>query len=333
MNTNIKSNKTLLVSILAVLLAALLTFSLVGCNSSQEPTDKAQTEGGITNDFAAEIENTQFVRLAMSSVSTLAENGSVSKEITATVLPATATNKAVDWSVEWGDGSNTATVTDYVTVTPDSDGSTHAVVTCHKAFTGNILVTVTTRESGYTANCMVSFAGMPTDMSLNGNVSLSGDAYKVGIGQTYTFDVALSNPFGSVGSQFNNMSCSVTGVGSINVGYMEHYNSSGADKWYETSNKVLTIDSIKDSFITASYANGQLTITTLKSFGSYYSAKVRLDSGRTWGYEDKFRSYVDDCYFSVTLQEANSGISKTVKIRFDEAVVTGVNASVTEMVF
>lgn len=325
-----------LVSIIGIVLvlATVLCCTLVGC-SAKDNTAQIDTTptGELQNDFAVETIDTQFVKLALSSVAYAAsENGSVSKTITATVLPATASNKAVDWSVEWG-ATNSTNVTDYVTVTPDSDGSTNATATCHQAFSGNIIVTVTTRESGYSASCVVSFVGIPTDMSISGNVAPSGDAYSLGVGQTYTFNVAMTNPFNSVGAAYNNVSCTLGAVGSINVGYMEHYNASGTDVWYETSNKVLTLDSIKDSFISTSYVNGQLTIVTVKSIESYYATKTRMDGGRTWGYSDKFRSYVDDCYFTITLTEATSRMSKTINIRFDNSIVTGVNASVSEMLF
>ncbi|MDD3831654.1 MAG: hypothetical protein PHW00_03235 [Clostridia bacterium] len=262
------------------------------------------------------------------------ESGSVSKTITATVLPTTATNKAVDWSVEWGDSSNTATVTDYVTVTPDSDGSTNATITCYQAFSGNILVSVTTRENGYSASCIITFVGIPTEMTISGSViPYSTNTYDLGIGNSYTFNVALSNPFNSVSSTYNNYTCTLAGVGSINVGYMEHFNSSGNDVWYDTSNAVLTLDSIKNSFIAVGYENGTLTIATVKSIESYYASSKRIDSGRTVAYTDKFRSYVDDCYFTVTITEITSGISQVMKIRFNDSVVTGVNASVSEMSF
>ncbi|MBQ9117875.1 MAG: hypothetical protein IJY11_01575 [Clostridia bacterium] len=118
---------------------------------------------------------------------------------TATVLPATATNKKVDWSVAWADGQS-GTVTDYVTVTPSSDGSTTASVKCYKAFTGNVVVTVTTRESGYTAECIVTFVGVPTDLTATGTFAESGDGYYYfGVGDTYTYNVDLNNIFGTVG--------------------------------------------------------------------------------------------------------------------------------------
>lgn len=53
-------------------------------------------------------------------------------QVTATVTPSTATDKRLDWSVSFVDPSSPSleglTVTDYVTVTPESDGSNIAMV-------------------------------------------------------------------------------------------------------------------------------------------------------------------------------------------------------------
>lgn len=201
--------------------ALVLSLVLVGCSTDKNAPPE--------NDFAAEIHNTEHVKLTMSSVAVLAADNSVSKTLTATVLPETAENKAVDWTVEWDDTENETTVTDYVTVTPAADGSTTATVTCYKPFTGTIIVTATTRENGYSATCVVSFIGIPTDITLNGSLSPVSGEYNVGIGQTYTFDVSLTNPFNQVGEQFSDITCGVNGVGSVVLGYMEHYNSSGTD--------------------------------------------------------------------------------------------------------
>lgn len=334
--TNTK-NKVFSIGILLVLVVSMLCLSLVGCSSQNVPTE-TETPTVITdnetNNFSSEIVSTKYVKLAMLSATAASINGSVSKTLSATVLPATATNKAVDWTVEWADSSNTANVTDYISVTPDSDGSTNATVTCYQAFTGNIVITVTTRQNNYSATCVVSFLGAPTDINLSGAISpYSGNTYDMGIGVTYEFDIDLSNPFGTVGSQFNNFSCSTSGVGYVTLGYMEHYNSSGNDVWYDTSDHIVTLDSLKDNFITASYANGKLIINTIKSIESYYSSVTRLDSGRTRGYNDKFRSFVDDCYFKVIVTENTSGLSKEFNIRFDTSVVTSVSTNTVEMSF
>lgn len=290
-----------------------------------------QEERRPQNDFAAETVNSEHLRLTMSTYAAVAADNSVSKTIIATVLPVTAANKQVDWSVEWGDEEAEGDVSQYVTVTPDSDGSTNATVTCKQAFTGTILVIATTRESGYQASCILTFVGIPTDIIVSGSVSPTGGAYKLGIGQDYVFDVALTNPFGSVGEQFNDFDCRVFGVGSVVLGYLERI--SGVEKWYDTSNKTVTLDSLKDNFISASYADGQLTVTTKKSIESYYSRMQKGDGGRTTFYWDKFRSYVDDCYFTVRIEEKTSGLRKDLEIRFDDTIVTGVNVNQTEMQF
>ena len=283
------------------------------------------------NDFAVETVNSEHIRLMMSSVSVLAADNSVSKTITATVLPATASNKQVDWSEEWGEDQTAGEVTQYVTVTPDSDGSTNATVTCKQTFTGTIIVTATTRESGYQASCILTFIGIPTDMIISGSLSPIGGAYKLGIGQDYVFDVELTNPFNSVGAEFSNFECGVIGVGSVVLGYLER--TSGVENWYDENNETVTLDSLKDNFISASFSDGQLTVTTKKSIESYYSKMQRGDRGLTAFYWDKFRSYVDDCYFKVFVREKESGLYEEIEIRFDDTIVTGVNVNQAEMQF
>ncbi len=88
----------------------------------------------------------------------------VEVQIEARVTPENATNQDVDYSVAWGEGAQRSAepVTDYLTVTQDTDGSKTATVTCKKAF-GNdtIIITVTTRDGGFTATCTVVYEGVP----------------------------------------------------------------------------------------------------------------------------------------------------------------------------
>ncbi len=310
--------------LIAVLLVGMMVSLVLVLSIKQE-------ERRPQNDFAAETVNSEHLRLTMSTYAAVAADNSVSKTIIATVLPVTAANKQVDWSVEWGDEEAVGDVSQCVTVTPASDGSTTATVTCKQAFTGTILVIATTRESGYQASCILTFIGIPTDIIVSGSVSPTGGAYKLGIGQDYVFDVGLTNPFDSVGAEFSDFDCRVYGIGSVVLGYLERI--SGVEKWYDTSNKTVTLDSLKDNFISASYADGQLTVTTKKSIESYYSRMQKGDGGRTTFYWDKFRSYADDCYFTVRIEEKTSGLRKDLEIRFDDTIVTGVNVNQTEMQF
>ena len=83
-------------------------------------------------------------------------------QLTATITPENATNKAVDWTIafvnpssEWASGK---TVTDYVTVTPTADGALTANVECLQAFGEQVRVTVTSRDNtAVKANATVDY--------------------------------------------------------------------------------------------------------------------------------------------------------------------------------
>ena len=84
-------------------------------------------------------------------------------QLTATLTPENATNKAVDWTIAWNGGrgqggggssglrssewADGKTVTDYVTVTPTSDGALTANVECLQAFGAQVKITVTSRDN------------------------------------------------------------------------------------------------------------------------------------------------------------------------------------------
>ena len=324
--------KTLLASALIAGMAG--TFCLSGCGKISAATISVTQE----QDQTEQAKPVKIAKLSMASTIISSHAGSVnanqtvSKKIQAIIEPSTAKNASVDWSVEWGEKQK-AEVTDYLTVTPDADGSLSATVTCKQPFKGEIVVVCVTRQGGYVATCTVTYAGQPTDITLAGEISETDGAYRFGIGNTYEYAIEMSNPFGSVGEKFNDFAVSVTGVGQVVLGYMEHFQAQNKDKWYDTSDETVEYDSLKDALISASFANGTLTIKTLSAVEDFYRGTGRMDGGRTIFYEGKFRSYVTECYFNVTLTEQNSGCSKTIKVVYDPGVVTGVNMSQNEMEF
>lgn len=93
-------------------------------------------------------------------------------QLTATIQPADATDKTVDWSVSfvnpssaWASGK---TVTDYVTVTPTSDGALTANVENLQAFGEQIKVTVTSRDNAEaTAECVIDYAKRLTGVTVS----------------------------------------------------------------------------------------------------------------------------------------------------------------------
>ncbi len=138
---------------------------------------------------------------AANGISPMAETA---YQLTATVTPQEATEKAVDWSVafvnpssEWATGK---TVTEYVTVTPTADGALTANVECLQAFGEQIKVTVTSRsDESKTASCTVDYAQRleSTFVTFAANANLSGDKAIVlnesySAGNWFVFDMFLS---------------------------------------------------------------------------------------------------------------------------------------------
>ena len=140
---------------------------------------------------------------AANGISPLAETA---YSLTATITPEDATNKAVDWTVsfvdpsaEWAAGK---TVTDYVTVTPTSDGALTANVECLQDFGEQIKVTVTSRDNtAVSADCLVDYtqklesvkatfgsAVLSDGMTKSFDLSASGQA-----AQSWTFDYTTSD--------------------------------------------------------------------------------------------------------------------------------------------
>ncbi len=130
-------------------------------NPEQEQTDSGgmiigEGESNGVKLMSAKIAPEDF---AANDVSTLAESA---YKLTASVYPSTATDKTVDWSVEFVNPSSAwatgKAVTDYVTVTPTSDGALTANVECLQAFGEQIKVIVTSRDnSSAKANCTVDY--------------------------------------------------------------------------------------------------------------------------------------------------------------------------------
>lgn len=141
---------------------------------------------------------------------TVVSENSVSKTLTAVVYPEDAHNKAVDWSIDWqeNDKRENENVSDYITITPSSDGSLEATVTAYKGFDGSSFsITVTTRDGNHQAFCTVSYDGAPTSIKYvyNGTEYEQNGKYNMFYliaNKTSTFDFKMSNTLNSVGSKY-----------------------------------------------------------------------------------------------------------------------------------
>lgn len=138
----------------------------------EEPTEEP---GGMVTD----VQNSSLMSLSAVAATTAAEGAESSTTLTATVAPGDATNKQVDWEIyfanpdsEWASGK---TLSDYVTLTPTSDGSTTANVDCLQPFGEQIIVKVTSRDNpDAAATCTVDYLQKPHSVSLKfGNLAMN----------------------------------------------------------------------------------------------------------------------------------------------------------------
>ena len=82
---------------------------------------------------------------------TVLENNVITQTLTAFIEPADADNQSVTWSIAWQNPASAfatgKTVTDYVTVEPESAGSLTATVSCLQDFGEKVLITVTSNDN------------------------------------------------------------------------------------------------------------------------------------------------------------------------------------------
>ena len=143
-------------------------------------------------------------------ISPMAESA---QQLTATITPANATDKTVDWAVKWKDANSAwakgRTVTDYVTVTPTSDGSLTANVECKQAFGEQVQVVCTSRQNTEaSATATVDYAKRITAINRSktsgGSVIFSmtaaGSSHLIGKGESILDTTSEFVPVYSIGT-------------------------------------------------------------------------------------------------------------------------------------
>lgn len=334
------SNKSKVIALILMIafLAGIITV-IVSCALS---ANSEKVEDKMLYDFSVETINSEHVSVAVSSAP-LASNGdsATSKTLTATVSPINATNKLVDWSIAWSNPSKTETVTDYVTVTPTYDGSTTATVTCLKAFgSDKITITVTTREGGYKATCVVSFSGVASSIYLTSESTATsnsgrGEYYNLPSNSSSTFTVNLSNVWETVGSY--NLTTEIQAEGSL------YFDDSFADSFGGSTHENIKLHNISEYIdalgISASVSGNIVTVKTNKVLDQFfYASKAEdLDNAGYWYYgnlvwyeewmeglgsyySEEYKeggaynaSHIDSCYFILKVTDTVSGLSTSVK--------------------
>ena len=279
--------------------------------------------------------------------------------IEAYVVPENANNREVDFSVAWDEGAQRSAepVTDYVTVTPESDGSRVATVACIKGFGDDIiLITVTTRDGGFQASCTVTFEGAPSSLKFmyNDTEYSSSSEITVQANAEYSVKLKLVGEFGEVGEKFGDFEViSVTMQGKFNA---KREGVNNAAVLYEDTIVIdlenptyyaydiatggngsqVTFDA--SHFIECSIEGNTLIVNAIRSETSFLyptmpprtGTRVTYDSAY---YDPRGGGVPSDCRMCVLVEDTVSGVQGLIYIDIEGTAVNGVSLSQTQMEF
>ena len=270
----------------------------------------------------------------------------VSQTVTATITPSTVVDKYVTWSVAWANDAplKDKNISDYIKVTDDSQGNLTATVNCYKSFKGSkAILTCTTRQGGKTGTVNIVYEGVPSSMVINAPSGVT--KYNLGkdsvdllyVGKSYSLNLAMDNIFHSVGSNFNDFTVTVTGVGSVTCG---SYSQSGRGAGWSSHSNIVDFNKIAKEFVTCSTSGNTLSINVTKSLYDYYESKetkIVEGNGETTTYTNKLYSINTDSdgnkpYFLVTVKHKTLGFSAQYKFFIGEEV-SKVSPSKTTITF
>ena len=254
-------------------------------------------------------------------------------------------DKYVTWSVAWANDAplKDKNISDYIKVTDESQGNLTATVNCYKSFKGSkAILTCTTRQGGKTGTVNIVYEGVPSSMVINAPSGVT--KYNLGkdsvdllyVGKTYSLNLAMDNIFHSVGSNFNDFTVTVTGVGSVTCGT---YSQSKRGAGWSSHSNIVEFSKIAKEFVTTSTSGNTLSINVTKSLYDYYESKetkVVEGNGETTTYTNKLYSLNTDDngnkpYFIVKVQHKTLGFSAEYKFFIGEEVskVTASKATIT----
>ena len=349
-------HKTKLLALMLAVVTVFTATALVACTPEDLfPTTTEKEEVTNPDPLHIEPEENPFITVSVSPVTVSVTNNktTLKQTLTATIQPPTTENKEVDWTVAWADNTGTGEVTDYITVPPESDGSTIATVTCYQPFTGDIVITVITRDGGYTARCLCNYVGKPTSLAIEptGATMVSDSQWNIRVaevksGNIYYFDLLPSNAFGSAGSGFvSEYTVSIQTHGSIDT-HQKNYDSSGSVTGTVNGTVDLTVADLMDTY-------GYCYAYFPKTGGLHTFMDVRIEDGKlkieakedpasyTWTTGNQlgkatctFDGYTDGKlpYVTVTVTEKNTGLTQTIHVR-TVSTVQGVSLSRPRMSF
>ena len=271
----------------------------------------------------------------------LTEDGKTVQRLTATVTPADATDVKVDWSIEWsgnivnwGSGSQ-GTVTDYVTVTPTSDGALTADVKCLDEFGTQAIVTASIRgREDVSATCLVDYVQKYDDVSAtltfqNGTGSQDktwtlGSSTSVTAGfpeGKSTSELAAFNGSGSVTASYSDVYTIAGGAESLTISYAytdEYVAALAAAGVTRTANSYQTLAS--------SLSGNTATLTAFTADELFGFDGESVTTVQYAAYKNYLASHTNDVMITVKIDvESKEGVvggSKTYQIKLSDIAQT-----------
>ncbi len=152
--------------------------------------------------------------------------------LTATITPAEAENKQVDYSISWKNSSSTwasgKNISDYLVIAQSTNGGLTATLTCKQAFGEQAIVTVVSRDNpDATATCTVDYrkrvTNIPLSMAWNNSNYGSTTPTVFSTSETVTSAFLGSPVIANIFPQWGNLTSSIfnhsfgfeTGIGTI----------------------------------------------------------------------------------------------------------------------
>ena len=335
--------------------------------AEEEQTEQAAITDGEGNAMDADMVYPMPAKMSFSA-QTFAQFGepnavtseqSVDVRIQAYVTPEDAANKEVDFSVAWGNAPTHGSepVTNYLTVTPDSDGSTMATVSCKKAFGDDtIVITVTTRDGGFTATCTVTFEGTPNSLKFvyDDREYSSTEEITVQANAEYSVKLQLVGEFGEAGEKFGDFEVvSVTMQGKFNA--KRRGINNGATLYEDTividledpyyyayditsGGNGSKVTFTASQFMDCSIEGDTLKINALRSETSFSYPSMPPRTGTRVTYESPYYDprgggEPSDCRMCVLVKDKVSGVEGLIYIDIEGTAVSGVSLSETELEF
>lgn len=325
-----------IISILSIIAIVVCSFCLclAGCEST-----KQMNASVVAGDMLSikQVTALEAITLEVSAPLYLAggDSGSAytSQTVTAVITPDSVQDKYVTWSVAWAEGASLASksVTDYIVL--EQDGTTTCRLKCYKSFRGsNIILTCRTRQDNKTCTATITFNGIPSSMSL-GNSQGQG-SYNLGsmtvpllkTNSSYTVPISLDNIFHDVGTNYNNYTVTVSGVGTVTLG---DYVITQRGQGWNSHDSTVELSSIANQLVTCSIVDGnKLKIVVNKSIYGYYERVTEGTSegnGNTTHYYNKVYEVHTDSdgnepYVVITVRHNTYGFTATYKCFIQETV-------------